>query len=271
MAAGAGKRLKNIFYLKNFAMTKTKDYPGEVWKNVNFNLDFKIDYRLEISNFGRMRSFTKVADGNPVAGSMINGYKIIRLKFYSPRPETIKKKLELAQQENFVLARKLKTIKENGTVAAIKEMETQLLAQKKKLSTTFKKELDSRVVHYHCLVHRLVAYYFLKKPIIKQTIVSHLDHEKLNNRASNLQWMTPEENSTHQQHSPYVVRKKEKSFERKTTSHATKLTVTKVMLIKKLLGEEKPVRLLAKRFKVTETQIYRIKKEENWADVGAAK
>ncbi len=252
-------------------MVKVKDYPGEVWKDVDFNLDFAISYRLEISNFGRMRSFTKSSEGNLVKGSLINGYKIVRLKFYKPREEAVQKKLDNLQQQNFKLARKLKALAEFGTAAEIKEMAALLAAQKKKLSTKFKKELDSRVLHYHALVHRLVADYFLKKPSAGQTIVGHSDHEKLNNRASNLQWMTPEENSAHQQHSPYVVRIREQSFERKTVSRATKLTVTKVMLIKKLLAEKKSVRALAKRFKVTETQIYRIKKEENWADVGAAK
>ncbi len=54
-------------------------------------------------------------------------------------------------------------------------------------------------------------------------------------------------------------------------SKATKLTVTKVMLLKKLLNQGKPMRMLVKQFKITDTQILRIKRGENWADVQAAK
>jgi hypothetical protein len=43
------------------------------------------------------------------------------------------------------------------------------------------------------------------------------------------------------------------------------------MLLKKLLNQGKPMRTLVKQFKVTNTQILRIKRGENWADVEAAK
>ena len=35
-------------------------------------------------------------------------------------------------------------------------------------------------------------------------MVAHLDYDKLNNRTTNLKWMTPDENYKHQQNSPYV-------------------------------------------------------------------
>lgn len=50
----------------------------------------------------------------------------------------------------------------------------------------------------------------------------------------------------------------------------TKLTVTKVMLLKKLLNQNKPVRQLIKQFKITDMQVYRIKPGENWKHVPAA-
>ncbi len=65
----------------------TKDYPSEQWKTVKFDLEFTNESRLEVSNFGRLRSFNKISDGNLVNGSMINGYRIIRLKLYRPREE----------------------------------------------------------------------------------------------------------------------------------------------------------------------------------------
>jgi hypothetical protein len=43
------------------------------------------------------------------------------------------------------------------------------------------------------------------------------------------------------------------------------------MLLKKLLNQGRPMRMLVKQFKITDTQILRIKRGENWADVQAAK
>ncbi len=143
---------------------------------------------------------------------------------------------------------------------------------KKRLSKKFQDDLKGRTINYHSLFHRLVADYFLKAPTSKQTIVAHLDHDKLNNRAYNLKWMTPEENYEHQTKSPYVIKEKEeRRHRRKEDSRATKLSVTKVMLLKKMLGQEKPMKQLVKQFKVTDTQILRIKRGENWADIQAAK
>lgn len=40
--------------------------------------------------------------------------------------------------------------------------------------------------------------------------------------------------------------------------------------MKKLFNEGKPMKQLVKLFKVTDTQILRIKRGENWADIKAA-
>ena len=80
--------------------------------------------------------------------------------------------------------------------------------------------------------------------------------------------MTPDENYAHQQDSPHVIA--EKKDRRNEKSRNSKLTVTKVMLLKKLLNQGKPIRTLVKQFKVTDTQILRIKRGENWGDIKAA-
>jgi Mor family transcriptional regulator len=83
--------------------------------------------------------------------------------------------------------------------------------------------------------------------------------------------MTADENYLHQQSSPVVIASRTyTNGRRKEDASSTKLSVTKVMLLKKLLNEGKTMKQLAKQFKVTETQILRIKRGINWAEVQAA-
>ncbi len=250
----------------------TQNNFGEEWKTVEFDFEFTNEGRIEVSNSGRLRTFNKVSNGNIVNGSMINGYRIIRLKLYKPRDEEIKKKFDYLQQEVFKLSKILKSLKDgNESQEKIFETTELLNRSKKNLSKKFQADLKERTINYHSLIHRLVADYFIKKPTAEQTIVAHLDHDKLNNKASNLKWMTREENYEHQKNSPNVIKEKqERRHRRKENSRATKLTVTKVMLLKKMLNQGKPMKQLVKQFKVTDTQIFRIKRGENWADIEAA-
>ncbi|MDQ6763182.1 MAG: HNH endonuclease [Bacteroidota bacterium] len=251
----------------------TTNYPGERWKNVTFDFEFTNDFRIEVSNLGRLRTFNIVSDGNIINGSMINGYRIVRLKLYRPRDEKTQSKFNYLQKQSLKLTRKLKSLKENNeTKKEIEETAKLLESFRKNLSKKFQDDLKERTINYHSLFHRLVAEYFVKEPKTDQTIVAHLDHDKLNNRATNLKWMTPEENYEHQKSSPYVIKEKEeRRYRRKANSGVIKLTVTKVMLLKKLLNQGKPMKQLVRQFKVTETQIYRIKRGENWGDIEAAK
>ncbi len=250
----------------------TKDFPGERWKTVGFDFEFTNDFRLEVSNFGRLRTFNKVSDGNFIKGSMINGYRIVRLKLYEPRDEKTQAKLDNLKQQVFKLARKVKSQKNNGeSKQVINETVALVDTLKKKLSKKFQQDLKKRTINYHSLIHRLVAVYYLSPPKPNQTIVAHLDHDKLNNRATNLKWMTPEENYEHQKSSPYVIKDKQQRRDRQQSNpNRAKLTVTRVMLLKKLLNEGKPMKQLVKLFKVTDTQIIRIKRGENWANIPAA-
>ena len=249
----------------------TKDYPGERWKTVGFDFEFTNQSTLQVSNFGRVKTFNKVSEGNIINGSQINGYRIIRLKLYIPRDKKKQEQLDNLQQQVFKLARKLKALKENEeSNAVIEETAALLQTLKKKLSKKFQDDLKARTVHKHFLIHRLVGTYFLPKASEDKTIMGHLDHNKLNNRAHNLKWMTPDENYIHQQSSPRVIKEKSERGSRKEDSRTAKLSVIKVMLLKKLLNQGKPLKQLVKQFKVTETQISRIKRGENWGDVTAA-
>lgn len=249
-----------------------KNLPGEQWKNVQFDFEFINDYRLEVSNFGRLRSFNKISDGDLVQGSMINGYRIIRLKFFTARDEKIQVRLNNLQKQVIKLTAKLKAqIQNKERKKDIEETSLLLNTLKKNLKKKFKDDTGSRTINYHSLIHRLVADYFLNKPRSAQTIVAHLDFDKLNNRSNNLKWMTPEENYAHQQNSPYVIKEKqERKLGTRTNTKVAKLTVTKVMLLKKMLNQNKPMKQLVKQFKITDTQILRIKRGENWKYIPAA-
>jgi hypothetical protein len=250
----------------------TKEFPGEQWKEVRFHFAFTNIFRLEVSNFGRLRTFNKLSNGNIIKGSMTEGYRIVRLKLYRPRDEKTKIKLENLQQQVVKLAHKIKWQKQAGeSPPVIKETSLLLESFRKNLSQKFQQDLKDRTLNVHLLVHRLVAEYFLPPPLPSKTIVAHLDHNKLNNRVTNLVWMTPEENYAHQRSSPLVIAdKKQRQHRQQTNPNRAKLTVTKVMLLKKLINEGKPTKQLVRLFKVTATQIIRIKKGENWSNVPAA-
>ncbi len=262
----------------------TKVYPGEKWKEIKFDFEFTNKCRLEVSNFGRIRTFNALSDGNVLKGSMINGYRIIRLKFYSHRQKKIESKFQFIQQQISKLTKKISPLKQSikirknkdehyfSNLKTVEETSRLLTALKKNLSEQYKQDLKERTIHYHALVHRLVAQYFCLQPSPEHTVVGHVDHNKLNNAAGNLVWMTPQENFVHQQSSPSVIAaKSNRSHTRIEHSKATKLTVIKVMLLKKLLNQGRPMRMLVKQFRITDTQILRIKRGENWADVQAAK
>lgn len=250
-----------------------KSLPGERWKNVEFNFEYASDNRIEVSNLGRVRTFNRLSKGNILEGSMINGYKIIRLKFFAERDEVAERKFIYHNKQIAKFTIKLRQMKRDKVNKITIKEATELLDglrtnQRKKLAADWK----SRATNYHSLVHKLIADYFVKKPSENHTIVAHLDYDKLNNKASNLKWMTHEENVIHQRSSPYVIAEKEiRRNSGGKTSRNVKLTVIKVMLLKKLLNEGKPVKSLVKKFKVSDMQIYRIKSGENWGDVPAAK
>lgn len=260
-----------------------RNYPGEQWKSIVFDFDFVNETRVEISNFGRLRTFNKVSDGNLIKGSMINGYKIIRLKFFKAREDRIQSQLNyLKKQVLFLIQKKgqlqvaLSHLNRNDaaylTDKSLLDQTLLLLSTlKKNISKKSNDDLKSRTIYYQALFHRLVAEYFIKQPSDKHTIVAHLDYNKLNNKRINLKWMTPEENYLHQRFCPNVIAGKTYlNGRRKEDARSTKLSVTKVMLLKKLLNEHKSMRQLAKQFKVTETQILRIKRGENWGEIQAA-
>jgi len=118
-------------------------------------------------------------------------------------------------------------------------------------------------------VHKLVAAYFLPAPIPEEIYVIHLDFNKSNNFVNNLKWATREETYEHQQKNPSVLEGREK-IKGRCTSEGPKLNATQVMRLKKKLldpDRKTKLRIIAKQFGVSEMQLHRIRKGENWAHV----
>jgi hypothetical protein len=111
-------------------------------------------------------------------------------------------------------------------------------------------------------VHRLVADHFLTHDDEKEFVI-HLNYDNKDNRTQNLQWVSKKEKEAHQRANP--VRQKEG-----VRRPYAKLTETKVKFLKRKLNDpnrKTRLKILAKRFGVSEMQLYRIKTGENWGDV----
>lgn len=113
------------------------------------------------------------------------------------------------------------------------------------------------------LMHRLLAHHFVKKQSPKHRYVIHLDHKKENNSIKNLKWVTQEELNKHLKTDPAVIN-------RRKSDQGHILTAEKVRQIKiKLFNSKKQptLKALAKKFGVSDMQIFRIKTGENWSHI----
>jgi hypothetical protein len=120
-------------------------------------------------------------------------------------------------------------------------------------------------------VHKLVAELFLGKSNPKQKYVIHRDFKKSNNAAKNLKWVTKEEMEKHQQKSPLVLKARRDRMN-KPIYKGHKLTVSTVKQIKTKIfskNRKQSMKDIAKQFKISEMQLYRIKSGENWSHVKA--
>lgn len=116
------------------------------------------------------------------------------------------------------------------------------------------------------MIHRLAAEAFLKRKSSAHSFVIHINYKKTDNRIANLRWVSKSEMETHQQKSPFVIASRQK---RRSSGH--KLTVANVIQIKKKIKNPGLLSMkeVAKQFKISEMQLYRIKRGENWGYVKA--
>ncbi len=118
-------------------------------------------------------------------------------------------------------------------------------------------------------VHKMIAETFLPNPENKEYVV-HLDHNKLNNTISNLEWATLDEWKEHNKDLFRMM----KGRSRLDSIPNSKLNESQVMrLKKKLLDPNRKVKIatLAKQFNISQGQVYRILRGENWSHIEVKK
>lgn len=112
--------------------------------------------------------------------------------------------------------------------------------------------------------HKLVAMHFCKQksPLHKKVIFKDFNRKNLD--ATNLKWVTVEEQYKHSIQSPkYIIANKRRLFPVK----GPQLDIEKVRKIKLALQKGKTLKELGLKYKVSDMQIHRIKTGENWGHV----
>lgn len=113
-------------------------------------------------------------------------------------------------------------------------------------------------------VHKLVADIWLKKPSEKHLIVTHIDKNLRNNHFTNLKWLTQEEIKT--EYREYFRNKYNSPNKRKVVTNS-KLSENDVIQLKSMLKRGISQSTIAKLFCISEMQVSRIRKGENWNHV----
>jgi hypothetical protein len=135
---------------------------------------------------------------------------------------------------------------------------------------SYKTIINGKPKYKHLFYSKLIATFFIPKESEDQTYVLHLDRKRDNDDYRNLKWATRQEMIEFSNQSPFVIQARKNLLEHNIKSDGRKLTVTKVMLIKKILAKpdrKTRLKMIAKQFGVSEMQISRIKSGENWGHI----
>ncbi|WP_293896572.1 hypothetical protein [Flavobacterium sp.] len=132
------------------------------------------------------------------------------------------------------------------------------------------KSVNGKRSYKTVFIYKLVAQLFIPKTSEEQQYVLHLDYVRDNDLIKNLKWATYEEKLAHYKKSPHVINSMRNLIEHNIKADGRKLTTTKVIYLKKLLNKPNQntrMKMLAKQFGISEMQISRIKRGENWGHI----
>ena len=140
-----------------------------------------------------------------------------------------------------------------------------VMAQKSGHRYNYKIDGDSKSL----FVYKEVAKAFVKQPSPKHKLVIRKDHNYLNDNPANLQWVTAREHRRHVSQSPKALLARKKRAI--TVSSTAKVFDEKTAReVKKLIWDPKrklTYKQIAKKYRVSEMQIYRLKSGELWYHV----
>jgi len=137
-------------------------------------------------------------------------------------------------------------------------------------SFRYRMNVDGKPTTKTFFIYKLVAQLFIPKSSEDQQYVLHLDYVRDNDAVKNLRWATYEEAQLHRSKSPHVIRSKQKLIQHNIKADGRKLTSTNVIHLKKLLNNpnnKTRIKMLAKQFGISEMQVNRIKRGENWGHI----
>lgn len=129
---------------------------------------------------------------------------------------------------------------------------------------------NEKIVNKHIFIYKIVGELFLEKPSSAHEFLIHLDYSRNNDYIGNLKWVTKEERAAHHAKSPFVIEARIKLKNSPNLKRAKKLKLTQVILLKRQLldpNRKTKLKILARQFGVTEMQLNRIKRGENWGYV----
>lgn len=112
----------------------------------------------------------------------------------------------------------------------------------------------------HFLIHRLIAEHFIPNPN-NLLFVNHIDGNKLNNKLSNLEWVTSSENALHS------VRTGLSHVRRGIEHHRNAFSNEDILDIRNLLKTGLSQSKIAKMYNVSQTAISKIKLGKRWAHI----
>lgn len=244
----------------------------ETWKEYPITVPHEGFYKIEFSDLGNVKTYSHMyPNGKPVEGSIQGGYRILRSKLRKKWSERDLQRIADINDEMSAIRDEIKSLKRESApeeqVAELQKKCDQLMQKRKKLN---QKLTNKNTLNLALLFHKAVAELFLEEtPTPDQKFVIHKDFDKLNNKASNLQWASQEDLDTRlKKHPKMILREFKKQFiEQKTVVQHSKLTEMEVLRIKMRLKKGDTLRQLARKFNVSDMQIHRIKTGENWSHV----
>ena len=113
------------------------------------------------------------------------------------------------------------------------------------------------------LVHKLVAIMFVEKESDNQIIVIHIDWNKRNNYLKNLKWVTRD--AAYERIMPRL--QEINKIKNKGIVRNSKLKPEDVKVLKGMLDKGVKQNVIAKLFSISEMQVTRIKRGENWGKI----